>query len=228
MTATVSASVASSWINGAAVVTGGANIRSSTRRTATSSPSSRWPPLPTSTPRSRQLARHSGAGRRATPVDRATVLAKLAALMSEHADELVAEEVSQTGKPVRLATRVRRPRQHRQHRFLRRRGPSPRGQGHRRVLRRPHLEHPARGGRRRRDHHAVELPAADGGVEGAARVGRRMQRRHQARRADAADHADAGAAGHRGGPAGRRLQRRSPARAATSAPRWPAIRTSTW
>ena len=31
------------------------------------------------------------------------MLAKLAALMSEHADELVAEEVSQTGKPARLA-----------------------------------------------------------------------------------------------------------------------------
>ena len=33
-------------------------------------------------------------------------------------------------------------------------------------------------------------------------------RGHQTRRADAADHADAGAAGHRGGPARRRLQRR--------------------
>lgn len=39
----------------------------------------------------------------ATPVDRATVLAKLAALMAANADTLVAEEVAQTGKPVRLA-----------------------------------------------------------------------------------------------------------------------------
>ena len=39
----------------------------------------------------------------ATPVDRSAVLAKLAQLAGEHADELVAEEVSQTGKPVRLA-----------------------------------------------------------------------------------------------------------------------------
>ena len=39
----------------------------------------------------------------ATPVDRSAVLAKLAQLAAEHADELVAEEVSQTGKPVRLA-----------------------------------------------------------------------------------------------------------------------------
>jgi betaine-aldehyde dehydrogenase len=39
----------------------------------------------------------------ATPVERATVLAKLAALAGANADALVAEEVSQTGKPVRLA-----------------------------------------------------------------------------------------------------------------------------
>ena len=30
-------------------------------------------------------------------------------------------------------------------------------------------------------HHAVELPAADGGVEGVARAGRRLHRRDQAR-----------------------------------------------
>ena len=40
----------------------------------------------------------------AAPVDRSAVLAKLAELTAEHADDLVAEEVSQTGKPVRLAT----------------------------------------------------------------------------------------------------------------------------
>jgi len=40
----------------------------------------------------------------ATPVDRATVLAKLAKLADANAEALVAEEVSQTGKPVRLAT----------------------------------------------------------------------------------------------------------------------------
>jgi betaine-aldehyde dehydrogenase len=39
----------------------------------------------------------------ATPADRSAVLAKLAKLADEHADDLVAEEVSQTGKPVRLA-----------------------------------------------------------------------------------------------------------------------------
>ena len=40
----------------------------------------------------------------ATPAERSAVLATLARLAGEHADELVAEEVSQTGKPVRLAT----------------------------------------------------------------------------------------------------------------------------
>ncbi|WP_201274547.1 gamma-aminobutyraldehyde dehydrogenase [Mycolicibacterium sp. CH28] len=40
----------------------------------------------------------------AAPVERATVLAKLAALVEAHAEQIVAEEVSQTGKPVRLAT----------------------------------------------------------------------------------------------------------------------------
>jgi betaine-aldehyde dehydrogenase len=39
----------------------------------------------------------------ATPADRSAVLAKLAKLAGEHAEDLVAEEVSQTGKPVRLA-----------------------------------------------------------------------------------------------------------------------------
>ncbi|ADG98476.1 Aldehyde Dehydrogenase [Segniliparus rotundus DSM 44985] len=39
----------------------------------------------------------------ATPADRAGVLAKLAALLAERADEFVAEEVAQTGKPTRLA-----------------------------------------------------------------------------------------------------------------------------
>jgi betaine-aldehyde dehydrogenase len=39
----------------------------------------------------------------AAPAERSAVLAKLAHLAAEHAEELVAEEVSQTGKPVRLA-----------------------------------------------------------------------------------------------------------------------------
>jgi betaine-aldehyde dehydrogenase len=40
----------------------------------------------------------------ATPAERSAVLFKLAELLEAHADEVIAEEVSQTGKPVRLAT----------------------------------------------------------------------------------------------------------------------------
>ena len=40
----------------------------------------------------------------ATPGERSAVLFKLAELVEAHADEIIAEEVSQTGKPVRLAT----------------------------------------------------------------------------------------------------------------------------
>ena len=40
----------------------------------------------------------------ATPSERSAVLFKLAELVQEHAEQIVAEEVSQTGKPVRLAT----------------------------------------------------------------------------------------------------------------------------
>ena len=40
----------------------------------------------------------------ATPAERSAVLAKLAELVESHAAEIISEEVSQTGKPVRLAT----------------------------------------------------------------------------------------------------------------------------
>ncbi len=40
----------------------------------------------------------------ATPAERSAVLFKLAELLETHAEQVIAEEVSQTGKPVRLAT----------------------------------------------------------------------------------------------------------------------------
>ena len=167
---------------------------------------SRWPQPADVDARRRLGARRPARLGRATPADRSAVLAKLAKLADEAADVLVAEEVSQTGKPVRLADRVRCAGQRRQHRLLRGRRASPRGQGHRGVLRRSHVEHPARGRRCRRDHHAVELPAADGGVEGVARLGRRLLRRHQACRDHPADDADAGPPGQRGRAARRGVQ----------------------
>jgi betaine-aldehyde dehydrogenase len=103
MTSTVSADVASSWINGAAVVTRGARHQvinpangEAVAELALATPAD----VDAAVASARTAQRDWGS---ATPVDRAAVLAKLAALMSDHADELVAEEVSQTGKPVRLA-----------------------------------------------------------------------------------------------------------------------------
>ena len=51
---------------------------------------------------SARAASHGWAG--ATPAERSTVLFKLAELLESHAADVIAEEVSQTGKPVRLAT----------------------------------------------------------------------------------------------------------------------------
>ena len=103
MTVTVSASVAGSWINGAAVVTGGASHQvinpangDVVAELALATPAD----VDTAVAAARTALPGWGS---ATPVDRSAVLAKLAALTAEHADELVAEEVSQTGKPARLA-----------------------------------------------------------------------------------------------------------------------------
>ena len=103
MTATVSATVASSWINGAAVMTGGAKhqvINPANGQVVTELALATPADVDAAVAAARTAQREWGT---ATPVDRATVLAKLAALMSDHADDLVAEEVSQTGKPARLA-----------------------------------------------------------------------------------------------------------------------------
>ena len=76
-----------------------------------------------------------------------------------------------------------------------------------------------RAARRRRPGRAVELPAADGGVEARARAGLREHRGAEAGRDDAADRAAAGG-DHPGGgpPAGRRQHRHRRRRA--RAPRW--------
>ena len=74
--------------------------------------------------------------------------------------------------------RVRRAGHHRQHRVLRRRRPPARGPGSGGVLRRPHVVRPPRADRGRRLDRAVELPVADGRVEGAA--GRRGGQHHRA------------------------------------------------
>ncbi|BBY43834.1 gamma-aminobutyraldehyde dehydrogenase [Mycolicibacterium celeriflavum] len=99
----VSTSVAGSWINGAAVNTGGAAHRVVDPATggavadyALAGPSD----VDTAVASARAA---SADWATATPADRSAVLYKLARLADESADSLVAEEVSQTGKPVRLA-----------------------------------------------------------------------------------------------------------------------------
>ncbi len=91
-------------------------------------------------------------------------------------------------------------------RGLRRRSP--------RRHREPHCPQPggARAGRRRRPHHAVELPAAADGVEGRARPRRRVQLRAQAQRAHPAHRDHPARAARRGGRARRCRQPRAGSR----------------
>ncbi|MGA5464080.1 gamma-aminobutyraldehyde dehydrogenase [Mycobacterium sp. NPDC050041] len=100
---TVATNVAGSWIDGAAVATGGDGHRvidpASGRVVAEYALAT-----PGDVDTAVASARRALTGwATATPADRSAVLARLAKLADEHADDLVAEEVSQTGKPVRLA-----------------------------------------------------------------------------------------------------------------------------
>ena len=203
-------------------------ITSSTRRPARSSPTTRWRHPPTSTRRSASARAALPGWATATPAERSAVLAKLAHLAGEHADDLVAEEVSQTGKPVRLAAEFDVPGSIDNidffagaARHLEGKATAEYSGDHTSSIRREAVGVVG-------DHHAVELPAADGGVESVARVGRWLHGRDQTVRADSVDDADAGPAGQRGRAARRRVQRRDRAPAPTSAPRWPGIGTSTW
>jgi len=105
MTATVrDKSLPSSWIDGAAVQTGGA-----LHRVINPADGSVVAELALATPadvdRAVSSARTAFAEwSRATPVDRAAVLGRLAELMDANAATFIAEEVAQCGKPVRLAT----------------------------------------------------------------------------------------------------------------------------
>ena len=144
---------------------------------------------------------------RATPADRSAVLTTFARLLSDRAEEIAQLESRIAGKPIRLATRVRRAGHDRQRRVLRRRRPQPRGQGDRGVLRRPHLLDPARTRRRGRVHLAVELSAADGRVEDPAGDRGRQHHRAEAVGAHAADQPAVRRDRHRGRPPAGRGER---------------------
>jgi len=105
MTATLrDKKVAGSWIDGADVVTGG------TQHTVINpADGTVVAEIALATPADVDTAvaaarRAFAEWSRATPAERSTVLGKLAELMDTYAELFIAEEVAQTGKPVRLAT----------------------------------------------------------------------------------------------------------------------------
>ena len=96
--------IASTWIDGAPLTTAGA--RHDVINPATGDPVAE---LALATPADVDIAVASARAAlpgwsAATPGQRSAVLYKLAELLEAHAGEIVAEEVSQTGKPVRLAS----------------------------------------------------------------------------------------------------------------------------
>ena len=135
------------------------------------------------------------------------MLLKFADAMEERAEEVIAAECQNTGKPIELTRTEEIPPTRRPDPVLRRRRAAARGPQRRRVHGRAHVLHPARAGRRRRPGDAVELPDDDGHLEVRPGARGRQLRRAQAERhharLDRADGRD------RGGvlPA-RRVQRR--------------------
>ena len=96
--------IASSWIDGAPVTTGGGR-----HQVINPADGSSVAELALATPADVDMAVASARAAlpgwsTATPVERSAVLAKLAELLDANAGEVIAQEVSQTGKPVRLAT----------------------------------------------------------------------------------------------------------------------------
>ncbi|GJF08632.1 gamma-aminobutyraldehyde dehydrogenase [Mycolicibacterium cyprinidarum] len=95
--------VAGSWIDGAPVVTGGAEhtvINPATGDAVAAMALAQTADVDAAVSSARAAV---GDWSGATPAERSAVLAKLAELAAAATDDLVAEEVSQTGKPVRLA-----------------------------------------------------------------------------------------------------------------------------
>lgn len=98
-----SVALASSWIDGAPVQTGGGSFQIVDPATgAVVTQYARATNIDVDVAVASARAAFRGWAT-ATPAERSAVLAKLAKLADEHAELLIAEEVSQTGKPVRLA-----------------------------------------------------------------------------------------------------------------------------
>jgi betaine-aldehyde dehydrogenase len=104
VTATQAPAVAGSWINGAAVRTGGRTFEVINPATAAVAATIALA-TPADVDAAVAAARTAQPGwAKATPAERSAVLAKLAELMAANAETFIAEEVAQCGKPVRLAT----------------------------------------------------------------------------------------------------------------------------
>ena len=147
----------------------------------------------TSTPRSRPHRGVRGLAR-STPAERQLALLRFADAIESRADEFVAAEVENTGKPTRAHGLGGDPADGRPDPLLRGCRAHPRGRLGGRVHARHDLVHPPRADRRRRPGHALELPAADGDLEDRAGDRRRQHGRAQAERhharLDAADGRD--------------------------------------
>ncbi len=164
--------------------------------------------------------------RDSTPSDRQKALIRIADAFEARADELVAAEVENTGKPLRPHPLGGDPADGRPDPVLRRGGPGARGPVRGGVHGRPHVVRPARADRRLRAGDAVELPDDDGGLEVGAGHRRRQHGRAQAvghhAGLDPADGRDHGRV-----PAPGRLQRRVRATATPAAP-WSSTRSRRW
>ena len=123
-----------------------------------------------------------------TPSERQLALLKIADAIEARAEELVAVESENTGKPQGARPVRGGPADGRPDPLLRRRGPRARGSLGGRVHERLHVVHPARADRRVRGGDAVELPGDDGGVEVGAGARRRQHDGAEAVRHDAGQH----------------------------------------
>ena len=108
-------------------------------------------------------------------------------LIEEHGEEIARLEALNAGKPIEAVTERRDAGDGRQPALLRRRRALPGGAGGGRVHGGLHLVHAARGGRRDRPDHALELPADDGDLEDRAGARGRQHDRAEAG-GDDADH----------------------------------------
>ena len=141
-----------------------------------------------------------------TPSQRSLALFRIADAIEARADELIAAEVENTGKPIALTASEEMPPMIDQIRFFAGRGAPPRGQERRRVHGEHDLVGAPRARRRVRPGRPVELPVDDGRVEVRPGDRRRQHRRPQAERHDACEH-HARRRDRRRVPAARRAQR---------------------